>query len=150
MSALPHAALMALAFGWSEVDALGSVIGDVATAGAFGTALIVLVREIQTRREETKEREAERRDEERRQARLVYATLDPDKSSESDYIPDPDYDSERYSEVHIRVYNHSDAPIWDVQVSVPGREKGPLLIDHVAPHSSEGNGGGSTLPRTGT
>jgi hypothetical protein len=132
---------MILGFGWNELDALGSLLGGISTGGAFGTALVVLTREIRTRRKETSEREQERRDEERRQARLVYATIDPDASTESGYMPNPEFDDgERYSEVHVRVYNHSDAPIWDVKVPVAGREHRPLLIEHVAPRSSEGNG----------
>lgn len=130
---------MDLGFDWTELDALGSLLGGIFTAAAFGAALVVLVREIQTRRAETRERDQERRDEERRQARLVYATLDPDPPSRIGEIAGSAGD-ENYTEVHVRVYNHSDAPIWDVQVPVPGREYRPLLIEHVPPHSSEGNG----------
>jgi hypothetical protein len=139
---IQHPVALILALGWNELDALGSMIGGMATAGAFGTALIVLIREIRTRRQEAKERQLEQRDEERRQARLVYATLDPDESTESGYVPDSGYDNgeQPYSEVHVRVYNHSDAPIWDVKVPVPGREQRPLLFERVAPRSSEGNG----------
>jgi hypothetical protein len=68
---------MVVAFGWDQLDALGSLLGGLFAAAAFGATLMV-VREIRTRREETRERDAERRDEERRQARLVYVTLDPD------------------------------------------------------------------------
>lgn len=45
-----------------------------------------------------------------------------------------------YSEVYVRVFNHSDEPIWDVKVPVPGREARPLLYERVDPHSSELNG----------
>jgi hypothetical protein len=64
-----------VAFGWNELDALGSLLGGLFTAAAFVAALIVLMREIGARRSEIRERDQLRRDEERRQARLVYATL---------------------------------------------------------------------------
>jgi hypothetical protein len=133
---------MILGFGWNELDALGSLLGGIFTAGAFATALVVLTREIKVRREETAEREHERRDDERRQARLVYATLDPDRPVMNDHTPRPrgSRPDESRAEVHVRVYNHSDAPIWDVKVPVAGREDRPLLVEHVAPHSSKGNG----------
>ncbi|PRY17006.1 hypothetical protein [Pseudosporangium ferrugineum] len=38
------------------------------------------------------------------------------------------------------VYNQSEAPIWDVEVPIAGREDRPLRIGHVPPRGSAGNG----------
>jgi hypothetical protein len=125
------------AFGWSEIDALGSMIGGVFTAAAFGAALLVLVREIRARRADELFRDTERRDNERRQARLVYATLDPERPILNDHLPRSMQGPK--NEVYVRVYNQSDEPIWDVKIYLPEREK-PLLLEHVGPRDSDTNG----------
>ncbi|GAA4461203.1 hypothetical protein [Phytohabitans houttuyneae] len=111
---------MEIAFGWPEIDALGFLVGGVFTALVFGGALWVIRGSTGVRRSEQRMRDEERRDDERRQARLVVATLGK--------IGD--------SEVHVEVLNHSDAPIWDIKVFVPGREHTPLLIERVDSHGS--------------
>ncbi|MEU8230401.1 hypothetical protein AB0C12_12440 [Actinoplanes sp. NPDC048967] len=130
---------MLLSFGWNELDALGSLLGGVFGAAAFAVALAVLVREMGKHRADLEARRDERHDEERRQARLVYATLDGDQPTEpvSELKDEP---FEPRSEVHVKVFNHSDAPVWDIEVEVPGREGRPLLIEQVPPHGVEGNG----------
>ena len=129
--------MIASAFGWSEIDALGSMIGGVFTASAFAATLMVLVREIRARRADEHERDRERQDNERRQARLVYATLDPERPIPNDHLPRSMQGAE--NEVYVRVYNQSDEPIWDVKVYLPERAR-PLLIEHVGPHDSDTNG----------
>jgi hypothetical protein len=126
----------AVVFGWNELGALGSLMGGTFTALALGGTLWLLVREGKQIREANQRRDAERRDDERRQARLVLASLDHGPDSQKDQNPSP----AEYSSVYVRVFNHSDEPIWDAKVSVPGREARPLLYERVDPHSSELNG----------
>ena len=130
-----------LGLGWPELDALGSILGGLFTAGATVTALVVLKREINTRRAENRERLRLQEDEARRQARLVYATLDPERPIPSGHVPrrrgDP---GPSPTEVYVRVFNESDEPVWDVKVPIAGREHRPLLIERVGPHGSAGNG----------
>ncbi|MGK5521265.1 hypothetical protein ACSNN9_18190 [Micromonospora sp. URMC 107] len=120
-------------FGWNEADALGSLLGGAFTTATFGATLTLLVREIRTRRAESRERDRERQDNERRQARLVYATLNPDVPIPSDHLP-TSMQGPR-DQVHVRVYNHSDEPVWDVKVIIPDRSR-PLLVETVPPHDS--------------
>jgi hypothetical protein len=131
---------MLRSFGWNELDALGSLLGGTFAAAAFLVALTVLVREIGKNRADLSARNDERRDEERRQARLVYTTLydvrkikpPPEATADGDII-------EPRTEVHVQVFNHSDGPIWDVAVAVPGRRL-PLLIESVPPHEIRRSG----------
>jgi hypothetical protein len=125
-----------MGFGWYQAEALGSLVGGISTALAFGGALWVIKVETRTRRKEQLEREEERRDEERRQARLVFATLGRAEQTDRD----PGDGPRSYSEVHVEVFNHSNEPVWDLQVPVKGRESRPLLIERVDPHSHAGNG----------
>ncbi|MFI7546653.1 hypothetical protein [Actinoplanes sp. NPDC049599] len=125
------------AFGWSEADALGSMIGGLSTAAALGATLAILVREIRTRKLMDLERDRERRDNERRQARMVYATLDPERPIPSDHLPRSMRGSE--NEVYVRVFNQSEEPIWDAKVYLPERKR-PLLFEQVGPHDSDTNG----------
>jgi hypothetical protein len=67
----------------------------------------------------------------------VYATLDPEVPSPSSHVPRSIRGSP--NEVYVRVYNQSDAPIWDVKVFVPERVR-PLLVEHVPPRDSAVNG----------
>jgi hypothetical protein len=118
------------------MDALGSLLGGIFTVLAFGGALWVINGEAEARRADNRMRDEERRDEERRQARLVYATL----GNVVDTNHDVGDGEEKFTEVHVEVLNHSDAPVWDIKVLVPGRERRPLLIERVDPHASAGNG----------
>jgi hypothetical protein len=127
---------MVLGFGWSELDALGSLLGGIFTAAAFGGTLLLLSRDSRARRELERAREVERRDDERRQARLVYVTLAP--------VPEAavkmGYTSWDNAAVFVEVFNHSDEPIWDARIPLPGREHDPLLIDRVGPQASDVEG----------
>ncbi len=115
---------------WEEINAIGSVVGGISTALAFGGTLLVLRRDGRQIREANERRDAERRDDESRQARLVVANLDQN----------PDQANGDGSSVYVRVHNHSDEPIWDVQVPLPDREHMPLLYERVDPLASELNG----------
>ncbi|MFI6822206.1 hypothetical protein ACIBJE_14800 [Micromonospora sp. NPDC050187] len=129
-----------MAFGWNELDALGSLMSGAFTGLAFGGTLWILLRDGKQIREANRRRDEERRDDERRQARLVFASLDEGPSPAEVERVCPDEDTRDYSEVYVRVFNHSVEPIWDVKVPVPGRERRPLLYERVDPHSSELNG----------
>lgn len=122
-----------LAWGWDQTDALGSAIGGISTFLAFGGTLWIIRQETKARRSAEAERDAERRDDERRQARLVYAALGdrPDSLNADSHVPPPSA-----NEVHAQVFNHSDEPIWDVLVIVPGLEHLRLRFDHIGPRNS--------------
>ncbi|WP_326554180.1 hypothetical protein [Micromonospora sp. NBC_01813] len=142
------------AFGWNELDALGSLLGGTFTTLAFAGTLWILVREGRQIRDANQRRDAERRDDERRQARLVFASLAQGQEPRSGMVDDADrvagagsdaelsvLDGEGRSAVYVRVFNHSSEPIWDVKVPIPGgREQLPLLYERVDPQSSELNG----------
>src|SRR4051812_26616107 len=116
-----------LGLGWPELDALGSILGGVFAAGAILVPLVARKRGINARREEKRERLRLQEDEARRKARLVYATLDPNRPIPSDHTPrrrgDP---GPSPNEVYVRVFNESDEPVWDVKVPLAGREDRPL------------------------
>lgn len=120
---------MTLALDWQQIDALGSIIGGIGTATALLVTLWIVRREAVDRRSADLRRDEERRDEERRQARLVYGAVGKIEEYEGG------------SELHVDVFNHSDAPVWEVSVRAPGLgHDRPVHIERVNPHSSEANG----------
>ncbi|MEV4317825.1 hypothetical protein [Actinocrispum sp. NPDC049592] len=87
--------------GWSEWDALGSVLGGVFNGLAFAATLFVLVREIRIRRRTDL-------DEQARQARLVVATVESESY--------PMAAAFQTMDLTVSVRNYSELPVFNLVV----------------------------------
>jgi hypothetical protein len=122
----------------SQWGAFGSAIGGVGTVVAMMATVGLLWHEIRVRRREESERRRERLSEHARQARLIYGTAEPAPAAQWTEFPGVE-SNDMFPEgesVAVKVANFSDAPIWDVEIRVPGLDY-PLRMAHVDPMSAE-------------